>query len=517
MKKRICALLLAGLLLMSLAACKGKDAEPAAPANTAADGETFIFPENETDYAALRTPGSQEAAYTYKAFFLPAPDGTAQPYVGDTMPYYEDGTYYIYYLKEGGDSYNHSIYLTTTKDFVTYTEKDDVVLEASRAGGQDGWIGTGSVVKVKDAYYFFYTGHAFSDSYEFKEKILVAKGDSLTSFEKVADWEIIPPAELGQKNDFRDPQAYYDEATDAITLTVTASMSNKARILKYTLSGDLQTVTYDGVIFTEATGAFWNLECSDTFRLGDKYYLTYSAQDDTLWYAVSDAPYGPYSEPVRLDGKLFYAAKHVENGTDAFMVGWARRSESVSSTQDVTGWAGNLAVQKLIQNPDGTLALAPADAILAQYTGRRQLLVEGMEASVAAGSAYGYTDLCTAYESYLLTGTLRFEKSGSFGLAFDYNGRADKYKFITLDPVANTLSLQFNEGATPITDTAAELEAGKDYAFTYIQEGSVGIFYLDGQAALTVRLYGVSGRPVRLFAENNTVTVSNLKQYTPAP
>ena len=34
--------------------------------------------------------------------------------------YYEDGIYYIYYLKDGGDSYNHSIYLATTEDFVTY-------------------------------------------------------------------------------------------------------------------------------------------------------------------------------------------------------------------------------------------------------------------------------------------------------------------------------------------------------------------------------------------------------------
>ena len=288
MNKRIQALFLAFLLLLSLAfGCKGKEAEPAAPANVAADGETFAFPENETDFGLLRTPGSQEAAYAYKAFFLPAQDGTAQPYVGDTMPYYEDGTYYIYYLKEGGDSYNHSIYLATTKDFVTYTEKDDVVLEASRAGGQDGWIGTGSVVKVKDTYYFFYTGHAFSDSYEFKEKILVAKGSSLTSFEKVADWEIVPPSELGQKNDFRDPQAYYDEATDTITLTVTAAQSNKARILKFTLSGDLTTITYDGIIFTDPTASFWNLECSDTFKMGEKYYLTYSGQDDTLWYAMS--------------------------------------------------------------------------------------------------------------------------------------------------------------------------------------------------------------------------------------
>ena len=472
MNKRIQALFLAFLLLLSLAfGCKGKEAEPAAPANVAADGETFAFPENETDFGLLRTPGSQEAAYAYKAFFLPAQDGTAQPYVGDTMPYYEDGTYYIYYLKEGGDSYNHSIYLATTKDFVTYTEKDDVVLEASRAGGQDGWIGTGSVVKVKDTYYFFYTGHAFSDSYEFKEKILVAKGSSLTSFEKVADWEIVPPSELGQKNDFRDPQAYYDEATDTITLTVTAAQSNKARILKFTLSGDLTTITYDGIIFTDPTASFWNLECSDTFKMGD-------------------------------------------NGADTYMVGWARRSESVSSTQDVNGWAGNLAVQQLLQNPDGSLYLAPVSGVIAQHTARRQLLVDSMETEIAAGSAYNYADLFTAYESYVLTGTLKFEKTGSFGLAFDYNGRQEKYKTIVLDPAKGTLSLQFNEGSTLITETAVQLEAGKEYTFTYIQEGSVGVFYLDGLAALTVRLYGVSGKPVKLFAENNTVTFSALKQYT---
>ena len=501
------ALLLCAVMLF---ACSGQSANAA---KTAEDGEAFVFPEGETDFASLRTPGSQEAAYNYQSFFLPAEDNGVQPYVGDTMPYYEDGTYYIYYLKEGGDSYNHSIYLTTTQDFVTYTEQDAVVLEASRSGGQDGWIGTGSVVKVKDAYYFFYTGHAGSDTYEYKEKIMVAKSDSLTAFEKVEGWEITPPSELGQKNDFRDPQAYYDEATDTITLTVTASQSNKARILKYSLSGDLQTVTYDGIIFTDPE-KFWNLECSDTFSIGDKYYLTYSGQDDTLWYAMSDTPYGPYSEPVRLDGKLFYAAKHAGNGIDTYLIGWARRSESVSSTQEVSGWAGNLAVQKVVQNADGTLAIAPVESLLEQYKNRRELAFDGMEVTLASGAAYSYTELCTAYESFVLTGSIRFEKNGSFGFAFDYNGRTDKYKTITLNPADDKLSLAFNEGDTLITETAAPIEPGREYTFTYVQEGSVGIFCLDGIASLTVRLYGVSGRPVRLFVENNTVTISNLKQYT---
>ena len=93
---------------------------------------------NDKDFSTFKTPGSQEAAYDYRTFFRPSVDGIEQPYVGDPMPYYEDGIYYIYYLKDGGDSYNHSIYLTTTTDFLTYTEYDDPILEASRSGGQDG-------------------------------------------------------------------------------------------------------------------------------------------------------------------------------------------------------------------------------------------------------------------------------------------------------------------------------------------------------------------------------------------
>ena len=111
-------------------------------------GDSFSYPDTDKDFSSLRTPGSQENAYDYKTYFLPEMDGTHQPYVGDPMPYYEDGVWYIYYLKDGGDSFNHSIYLATTTDFVTYQEQQTPVLESSRSGGQDSWIGTGSVVKV---------------------------------------------------------------------------------------------------------------------------------------------------------------------------------------------------------------------------------------------------------------------------------------------------------------------------------------------------------------------------------
>ena len=519
-RKLIGIMILLCLTCFLLAGCQGNQnpAPSEAPASTVQEpddqGEPFAENVTDKDFSALKTPGSQESSYEYRTFFLPAIDGISQPYVGDVMPYYEDGTYYIYYLKEGGDSYNHSLYLTTTTDFVSYTEYDDPIIESNRGGGQDGWAGTGSVVKVKDQYYFFYTGHASSDIYEYQEKIMVAKGSTPLQFEKVPDWDITPPDALRQKRDFRDPQAYYDPETDTIFLTVTASQDGQARILKYSLSRDLQTVSYDGIIFTNTAGNFWNLECSDTFRMGDTYYLTYSAQDDTLWYAASDSPYGPYGEPKRLDGKIFYAAKHTEGLDGIYMIGWARRSESPSSTEEVSGWAGNLAVQKLVRKEDGSLLLVPAEQITGQFVNRRRLAVSRDSVQADAGARYQYTGVFTAYESFMLKGKFTYTGSGSFGLAFDYNGKAEKYKMISLDPAGQTIQLRFNEGNNMITETAAELKPGQEYTFTYIQEGSVGIFYLDGIASLTVRLYGVSGKKIYLFAENNTVNFTELREYT---
>ena len=129
------------VLCVLLTGCGGNDAAPAATEAPKEQGEPFAEVTNDKDFSSLRTPGSQEAAYEYKTFFLPAIDGISQPYVGDTMPYYENGTYYIYYLKEGGDSYNHSLYLTTTTDFLTYTEYDAPIIESSRSGGlaPDRW------------------------------------------------------------------------------------------------------------------------------------------------------------------------------------------------------------------------------------------------------------------------------------------------------------------------------------------------------------------------------------------
>lgn len=247
-----------------------------------------------------------------------------------------------------------------------------------------------------------------------------------------------------------DPQAYYDPETQTVSLTVTSNQGGAARILKYTLGKDLQNVKYDGIIFTDPTGEFWNLECSDTFRIGNKWYLTYSGQDDTLWYAAAGARFGPYSAPVRLDGKLFYAAKHVDDGNNTYMVGWARRSNSASS-MDVAGWAGNVVAQKVLQHTDRSLALVPVDGIVSEFDTPVNTALGASETALTAGSDYSCKLVFTGYESFMLSGEFTCSGTGTFGLAFDFNGKEEQYKLISIDPAENEISLSFNEGSTPIT------------------------------------------------------------------
>jgi len=506
-KSKIAGLIIT--LMLSISSCNVKSPS----ANPVAEFSGFEFWETDKDFSKKRTPGSQEAAYEYKNFFLPSVDGVSQPYVGDCMPYYENGTYYIYYLKERGDSYNHSIYLATTSDFVTYTEQQTPVLEASKIGtDQDNWIGTGSVVKVDNEYYFFYTGHA-SVKLDCQEKIMVAKSDNLTSFTKVAGWSIAPDSSLGQKQDFRDPQAYYDSNSNKIILTVTASKDGEPRILKYSLNKDLSNVTYDGIIFTDELTNCYNLECSDTFELNGKYYLTYSAQDDTLWYAVSNTPYGNYTNPKRMDGKIFYAPKHVKGENDYYMVGWGRRSDSPSSST-VEAWAGNIVVHKLLQKQDGSLILAPVNAIENQFTNKRKIASSTGDYEMDCGSLYDFQEMFMAYEAFLISGDFEYSGKGSFGLAFDYDSDEEDYKMITVNPKEQKLTLSFKSGKTEITEKEVFLQPNRHYSFKYIQEGSIGLFYINDIAALTVRIYGVSGKAIRLFAENNKVKFSNLAEFT---
>ena len=83
-------------------------------------------------------------------------------YAADFIPYYENGTYYLFYLQDYRDTEHYGEgtpwFLITTQDFVHFTEYGEV-LPRGTAEEQDLYVFTGSVTRIGDRYHIYYTGH----------------------------------------------------------------------------------------------------------------------------------------------------------------------------------------------------------------------------------------------------------------------------------------------------------------------------------------------------------------------
>ena len=501
--KKIASILMAILLMGTFAACT--DGSGAAPS----DGDKDPYEEADVgDFTGLNEYG-QENNTEYRYFWKPPVNNG---YVGDPMPYYEDGVYSIFYLQDEGGSLRHSVYRVDTTDFIHYEYKG----EALRSGGsntdQDYWIGTGSVVKAGEDYYFFYTGHNPNmESVDGGpwEKVLLAKSEgSLDNFVKVEDFEIAPPAQYSQV-DFRDPQAYYNEEKDCFDVTVETNAGGVPKIVKFTVSRDLKTVTHDGVVFEDPKNGFWNLECADITYQNGRYYLTYSAQpNDTVWFTSSDEKFSGYGEPQRLEGKHFYAPKIVEGDAGTFLVGWVYRRSSFTDTSDLY-WGGHLVAHKMLFNEDGSITLTHPDGI-EKYFGYEQPL-ERSEIELSSGNRR----IADAYESFMLQGKFTFTGEGRFGLLLGYGNDLDAFRYAGYDTSSGMLGYRIDGRTANECEVALDLQAGREYSFTYIQEGSVGVLYIDGVArgALSFRTHGTNNTMIALFSQGAGLKVTQLKQF----
>lgn len=487
-RKRYIYLLLGGALLLMLSGCGD---------SAATTGTLNIYPHGKTSW------------------------------IGDPIPFYDGKSFQIFYLddlRDGASGY-HPWSLYTTENLINYTGGGIAIPYAESPLAQDHALGTGSVIRGGDGlYHAFYTGH--NDGLKQKEAIMEAVSTDLVHWTK-SQGIVMAPSETYSTTDFRDPHVVYIKEKEEYWMLVTTRQNNIGIIAKF-VSKDLKTWIDAGMFFRNDMGTDSNMECPTLLQFGSFWYLTFSDQSPNreVHYRIANKPEGPFTKPKEdtLDGNGFYAGKTVTDEKNLYMFGWIPTRESYDDSKPYD-WGGSLAAHQLEQNKDGTLYCGAPSFIVQAMNHKQPLNVLTQSKSVKkqsnsfyfSGNGFEFIQLDGWKGSVKITGSLQTETDqGTFGICFNQgtNGEAplnyvfsaneQKLKFCNF----NTSLLQ-NEQAN--SEQPLFLQPKKEVQFTFLADDSAAVLYIEGQGALSARMFSMPGKPWGFFSQGAKLTIKNLQ------
>lgn len=485
---------------------------------------------SENPDVATNAPTCQttsETANQYNTFYKPTTG-----WVGDPMPFYENGKFHIFYLFDARNTLPtfHPWYKVMTTDFATFTENSEMI-PTGNSSDQDGALGTGSVFKWNGTYYAFYTGH--NGILDPKEKIMLATSTDLktwtknTSFKLQASWGY-------DRNEFRDPIIIEDKTSGTYKMLIATRsevdlVSNtnvpwRAVIAQYS-STNLIDWTLEKPFYEDSSTFI--TECPDVFTMGEYQYLIYSNIDDRMVHYK----YRPLTsmkwitpENTKLDGIAFYAGRTVSDGVNRYILGWCP-TKKINSDSNVFDWAGSLVTHRLIQNPDGTFGVTIPDGVNNKFNtndilssisnfGMTKQSENYVLKSDGTKKAFSLFDRRTG--AFKIKSHIKALTSSQFGFEFGACGTRNEVFAIVFDLVKNQVRLdKVIKNSTPLNLTQLPLKVpmNKEFDITIVSENSVCVIYINDEIAFTNRIYKMNQNSWAVFADNGEVSFSDLKIF----
>ncbi|MFI5377934.1 MAG: LamG-like jellyroll fold domain-containing protein [Tepidisphaerales bacterium] len=263
--------------------------------------------------------------------------------VGDTLPFFHDGTFHFYYLLDRGHHSAkggkgaHQWAHASSSDLIHWTEHP---LAVPITREEEGSICTGSMFFHDGTWYAFYATRVIGKG----EQMSVATGSDGIHFTKVEPNPLFV-ADAKYTNGFRDPHVFRDEQTGLFHMLVATMLKegNRGCLAQYT-SKDLKTWTEAAPFLIEGREV---PECPDYFQWNGRYYLIFSF-GQVAHYRIAKQPLGPWEKPTIdvIDGGAARVLK-----TAAFT---GNRRIGTASIWPF-GYAGWAVFRELVQNDDGTL------------------------------------------------------------------------------------------------------------------------------------------------------------------
>ncbi|MFT4061934.1 MAG: hypothetical protein QM642_06215 [Edaphocola sp.] len=449
-------------------------------------------------------------------------------YVGDPMPFYENGTFHVFFLHDARDGATgfHPWDKFTTSDLLSYAYAGRMIPYGT-SSDQDVALGTGSVIKVGNVYYGYYTGHngGFPAIGKPQEAIMYATSTDLQHWTKKEGFYLYAPTGYSA-NDFRDPQVMYNEEEQKYYMLVSAQKDGQPVVATFT-SQDPSTDewTLEDPFFVSDNDDYWMLECPDVFKMGSKWYLTFSEDyvSHTTHYRVADDFHGPYQLPASgnevLNGSYAYAGKTASDGTHRYMFAWTG-TKSGSSDAGTKEWAGNLVTTQLVQNSDGSLGVHIPDQF-AQLIKNDKELAASLTTGTVSVASNNYTLNATSdtamavfgnvQGSVLLSASVTLQSTGGVS-GFVLNAKGTTPYYLVFDPANNEIRAQQGLEATSVVDARVPFTFGENAAFDVqlVIDGTVVAAYVDNTVALMARVYSVTNKPWGLFAAGSKVQYGSL-------
>lgn len=449
-------------------------------------------------------------------------------WVGDLIPYWENGTYYGFYLhdpriKDMEYAEETTWHLVTTKDFVNLEYKG----EAIKRGGDDRPnknAYTGSIIKDKDGvYHAFYT--AFNENIKIDGKsvqsVMQATGRDLEHLETAEDFLFVADGKMYEEFDWRDPYVYWNEEEQCYDMLLAARLKNGGELrggcIALCRSKDLMEWTYEKPFY--APGMYITMECPEKFQMGDYWYLVFSTFSDqfTTHYRIAKNPSGPWMIPDDdvFDTRADYAIKTASDGQRRFAFGWIA-SKYGNRDFGPWEWGGTMVFHEIIQNEqDGTLRVKVIPGVkefyseiqksdvFVSYGGTVEQLSDGIAVTseTLGAGLYEIPKDCFSVEM-----DIHVKHAHEFGIALHADPLMERGYFLRMNrkkgevawdmwPRAEQGKCQWQiKGDIPYQiETARMLPVTEDYHIFIVREDDICIVYINDEIVLSTRMYDHKG------------------------
>ncbi len=461
---------------------------------------------------------------------------------GDFIPFYWEGEYHLFYLKDYRDPASHGEgmpwYHLATRDFVHFTDHGEC-LPRGTAEEQDLYVFTGSAFYGEGRYHIFYTGHNphFRKAGRPEQAVMHAVSDDLLHWEKLPDHTFCASPDLYEPHDWRDPFVFWNAEAGEYWMLLAARLKDgpPRRRGCTALCASKDLVHWEVREPFYAPGLYYTHECPDLFQMGGWWYLIFSEFTDAnlTRYRMARSLAGPWLAPDAdsFDGRAFYAAKTAGDGKQRYLFGWnpTRTGESDSGGWQ---WGGNLAVHEVWQRPEGTLAVRLPESVRAAFAAPQPLQVEQVYNAEAADPAeielHAQQRFSCAMlgplpqKAYLETTATFHDPTRAFGLMLKTSPDLETGYYIRVEP--QRARLVFDAWPRPGDqphfaglERPLHLQPGKAVRLQVYVDGSICEVYVDGQAALSARMYDHAEGAWGVFAAEGEARFAGTLLRTSSP